>query len=230
MSDEKILQELEEELREEFTEEEVAEGMNVTAAGKKKVIVPGLGTVYLHTPTRDDELEADFERSRAFTRFLSEGLKTERELAKILEERGIWTSADDKKMEDLISALAEKQIEYRAAKQGGAKWKRLRQEMLEIRKEQIELLARKQSYFAHTVEVKAQSVWWEYLLFRCAYDENGKKLWATYEDYLKEASSRAGLTLLAEFMRFYNGLSDNFFDLLAREETEQQRSGEPDGE
>ena len=210
MSDEKILQELEEELREEFTEEEVAEGMNVTAAGKKKVIVPGLGTVYLHTPTRDDELEADFERSRAFTRFLSEGLKTENELAKILEGRGIWTSADDKKMEDLISALAEKQIEYRAAKQGGSKWKRLRQEMLRFAKSN-RAPCPQTVLFAHTVEVKAQCL--QELPCSDVYDE-GRGCSPRMRVLRSLITSR--FNPVGRVYGFYNGLLI-IFDLLARE-------------
>jgi hypothetical protein len=214
----------------EFTEEEVAKGMNETVTGRRKVSIPGLGDVVLRYPNRDDELEADAERSKAFTRFLLDGLKTEEEMKQIAAERGLWTEAHDKQVENLQAEMVKLRVQIKDSKPGNEE-KRLRKKLLDKRTEYLNLLVKKNGIFSHTVESKAMNVWWQYLAYRCTYDaENKKRIWKTYQDFLDELSSGPTTQLITEFISFYNGLSDNFFDLWQEEEIELQESGEKDGE
>lgn len=225
MAKEKEIKVLEEAERTEFTEEEVAKGMLETSTGKRKVSVPGLGDVTLKHPTREDELEADVERSKAFTRFLLDGLKTEAEMKKIAEERGLWTEKDEEALGKLQTDMVDIRVEISQVK-SGTKKKKLQKELLETRVKWIEELARKNAIFAHTVENKATNTWWQYLTFRCAFKADDEPVWDTWDDFLKESNSDPSTVLVGEFLTFYNGLSDNFFDLWVGEETKSPESGE----
>lgn len=223
MSD-KEMDVLEEVQKEEFTEEEVAKGMLETATNKRIVEVAGLGKVELRHPSRQDEMEADNERSKAFTRFLLEGLKTEAEMKRIVEERGIWTQEDEelliKAQQDMVS------LRIDIAQNKGTKKKGLQKKLLDARANWLETFARKNAIFSHTVDNKAENVWWQFLTHRCAFKEDGTLVWKTYEDFLKEANTNPSAILLTEFMTFYHGLSENFFALWAGEETGLPKSGE----
>lgn len=214
------------EAKEEFTEDEVVQGMNETATGIRKVHVSGLGDLVLRYPSREDELEADFQRSKAYTRFLLEGLKTNDEMERIAEERGLWTRADEDNLARIQQDMVNVQLEIHSAK-SEAKKKKYRKELLDLRNEFLREVARKNAIFAHTVEHKAQNVWWGFLVFRCTYLEDGKtRLWASYQDFLNELNSAPSNELMTEFISFYNGLSDNFFDLWLGEGIEPQETGD----
>lgn len=221
---EKELEMFEDLQKEEFTEEEVLKGMLETATNRRIVDVPGLGKVELRHPTRRDEMEADNERSKAFTRFLLEGLKTEAEMKKIAEERGIWTQEDEDGLTKVQQEMIDLQVEIAQAK--GTKKRGLQKKLLDARKKWVEIFARKNAIFSHTVDNKAENVWWQFLCQRCAFKEDGTLVWPTYEEFLKEANSNPSAILITEFMTFYHGLSENFFDLWAGEEIESPNSGE----
>ena len=216
-------------IKEEFTEDEVAEGMNQTVTGMKRVSIDGLGDLVLKYPTRKDELEADLERSRALTRFLvDDGLKTEEEMKKIAEARGLWTEEHEKRLAENQKQSTKLQLEIRDAK--GAKKKALQKKLLELRDEMLELLSKKHSIFSLTVEAKANTIWWGYLTYLCTWKNENERLWNSWDEFQEELSNGPTSTLVSEFIQFYNGLPDNFFDLWAGEGIEQQESGETDGE
>ena len=229
MSEEKVIDLFDEEEKVDFTEEEVSSGMLETVTGKKKIDISGLGTIVLRQPTREDEMEADVERSKAFTRYLLDGLKTESEMQKIAEERGIWTEKDEQGVSDLQQRMVDIRVEITQAKSGNKK-KKLQKELIDTRTKWMQEFARKNAVCGHTVESKALSTWWQYLTFRCTFWENGERVWKTWSNFLDEMNSGPSMTLSAEFMVFYNGLSENFFDLWAGEEIMLPESGESDGE
>ena len=213
----------------EFTEMEVSEGMNQTATGEKRVTISGLGDVILKYPTRKDEMDADNERSKAYTRFLlDDTLRTEDELKKIAENRGMWTQADEDKITEMQEKIAKIQVEVLTSKKGNAQ-KKKRKELIDARKEFMDLIIKKNSIFSHSVESKATNVWWQFLVFRCTFKENGERMWTDYNKFLDESSSSRSIEIIAEYIAFYNGMGDNFFDLLQEGETEQPESGETDG-
>lgn len=214
----------------EFNEYEVAEGMNETATGKRKITIDGLGDLVLKYPSRDDELEADVERSKAFTRFLLEGLKTESEMTEIAEERGLWTEKDEKNLADTQSQLIELQVALNLEEKG-TKRRKLKKQVNEARDNLVRMVSKKNAIFAHTAESKAHNIQWQFLIYRCTFKEDGEtRYWESFQKMLNEPNRGPSEELLAEFISFYNGLTDNFFDLWREEETEQLETGDSDGE
>ena len=214
----------------ELTENEVSQGMNETATGKRKITIDGLGDLVMKHPSRDDELEADAERSKAFTRFLLDGLKTESEMTEIAEERGLWTEKDEKDLEKIQQDMVKNRLDSSQEK-AGTKKKKLDKELAEIRQSLMKKITKKNAIFSHTVESKANNIWWQHLVFRCVYKEDGEtKCWERYSDFSKELNNGPTAQLVADFITFYNGLSDDFFDLWQGEVTKLPESGEPDGE
>ena len=213
-------------MEKQFTEEEVMSGMVETVVGRKKVDIPGLGELEIRQPTQDDELEADAERSKSFTRFLLEGLKTEQEMKEIAEERGLWKKTHEKELEDIQREMGSLRAKLRSQKENSVKAKSIKKELIDAREKFLELVGRKNSIFSHTVEAKATSVYWQFLVFRCTYKENGERQWFSFKKFSEEIKNGPVMELLSQFISFYNGLTDDFFDLWREEETELQKSGE----
>jgi len=94
----------------------------------------------------------------------------------------------------------------------------------------LELLSKKHSIFSLTVEAKANAIWWAYLTYLCTWKNENERLWNSWDEFQEELSNGPTSTLVSEFIQFYNGLPDNFFDLWAGEGIEPQESGETDGE
>lgn len=214
-----------------FSEEEVASGMLETVLSERAITVDGYGDLILKYPNKEDEYEADLERSRHYTRLLLDGLKTEDEMKVIAEERGLWTSEEEARLDEIQTKIIDLRLKLRDEKSGNKK-RKLQKDILDLRNESTQLTIKKQKVFGHTIESKMQQIWWQFLTFRCTFRKNEdgelERVWKSWKEFLQDSNN--SFQVVSEFIVFYHGLTDNFFGSLLGEETEPPESGESDGE
>lgn len=214
----------------EYEAPELKEAVTETVTGVRFKDIEGLGIIKMRFPTTQERQLSDMEYSRVFTRLLSDGeLKTRDEMEKILAQRGIWSSENDKeidKLQEAVSDSLEKVVRSKNDEEHKKAWEEVQEHRLKIQS----IVTKRELYMANTIEAKAEEIRISYLISKTISDENDNLVWKSYEDINNDNRTEIINTIIGEYIFFLNGVESNFLEQLAQGGGEQVESGEQDGE
>jgi hypothetical protein len=166
---------------------------------------------YINTPVAEDIKGADWQYSKVYTKSLVEGISTSSEMHDILTRRGIIGPDYEQRREELEGILNEKVLDIALSKDSAGKQKAA----LEVAKAREELFRWNQRLngpMSNTCEQIADDARLEYLTSRMVENEEGSKIWETFEDYLAEPDQPMALTARFQVMIYLQGMSPDFLE------------------
>lgn len=177
-----------------------------------KVVVDGVEKKYfIAKPGAKQESQAKLESNKKFREALGSQAYFREELNKVLIERGIWTEAEDKQLQEYQEKIAEN-IRI-LDEEGGIELEEAKKLAMETRKyrlAQILLSHKLREHDAYTVEGQCDNAYFDTLVALCSYDEEGNRLFKSYEDYLDKAGEEYAVACAKELSKLLYGLEDNW--------------------
>lgn len=170
-----------------------------------------LTNFYVAAPTAEYIRGADWTYSKTYTKCLVEGITTSAEMMDILMRRGIIGPEFEQRGEELTINLSEKIIELEAA--GDMDEKRTSAiGVANSREELFQWNQRLNGPMSNTCEQIADDARLEFLTANMIENEDGSKVWDSYDAYLKEKSQALALRARFEVMLYLQGLDSNFLE------------------
>lgn len=166
---------------------------------------------YIAAPTAEDVRGADWQYSKTYTKSLTEGITTNAEMMDILMRRGIVGPEFEQRANELTEILNEKIRELANSTDTDEK-RELAVEVSQAREELFQWNQRLNGPMSNTCEQMADDARLEYLTSCIVQNEDGTKVWKSYDDFLKEKSQGLALRARFEVMLFLQGLESNFLE------------------
>ena len=149
----------------------------------------------------------------------NDNMLTEEEMDALMREKGIWTEADDKKVE-AIHKLIDLRRRKIADPDVDVTYKPYIQEgIVKLEEELFQAELKRERMMAHTCNRKARQSKYDYMVWACSYDpESGKLIWDNYLTYCAYLERKADLKnkLLSEFLRYLVGHTTEEIRYIAR--------------
>jgi hypothetical protein len=185
----------------------------MTQNNEKKITVNGKNYVVKVPPSKVLQQGTKIY-SIEFTKCLQDGLMTKAKMKDFLMEHGVWTQAQEEKEKSIGKEINQLELEIykgtpgqkRNLKEGREKALKIK----ELRNEYIVLITERQSYEANTAEAIADNVRFDYLVSESIFNEDGTKVYSSFEDYQSRSSedlAYEGASALAQIMY---SLEDDF--------------------
>ena len=171
----------------------------------------GIISYYIASPTADDVRGADWQYSKMYTRCLIEGITTAAEMMDLLRRRGIIGPEFEQRATELSQELTSKTIALENAESMEEK-RDLAIEVAGAREELFQWNQRQAGPMNNTCEQIADDVRLEFLTSCMIQTEEGKRVWETYDDFLKEQSQGLAIRSRFEVMLYLQGLDSDFLD------------------
>ena len=171
----------------------------------------GEDTYYINTPNAEDIKGADWQYSKVYTKSLVEGISTSSEMHDILTRRGIIGPDYEQRRAELETILSGKILDLAGTPSTTDK----QLSALEVAKAREELFRWNQRLngpMSNTCEQIADDARLEYLSSRMVENEDGSKIWETFEDYLAEPDQPLALTARFQVMLYLQGMEADFLD------------------
>jgi hypothetical protein len=166
---------------------------------------------YIETPTAEDIRGADWQYSKTFTQCLVEGITTSAEMVDILTRRGIIGREFEQRANELAQNLSDKIALLEDTEDLDVK-RELSLEVARAREELFQWNQRLNGPMNNTAEQISDDARLEYLTSVMTVNEDGSKVWDSYDTYLKEKSQALALRARFEIMLFLQGLDSDFLD------------------
>lgn len=148
-----------------------------------KVVVDDKSYI-IKKPGRKEIERAKAEQNRTFKKYLESGdYFLREELYDILRKRGFWNDEKQKELEKLKEEIAKREKVF---EEGGVELEEAKQKAFETRLLRMQLLTltiKEREYDDHTVDAKADNAYFDALVAECVYDEEGNKIFSSYQDY-----------------------------------------------
>lgn len=182
---------------------------------RRKFLAPDEVTYYFITPPNAEDIRgADWHYSKTYTNCLVEGITTSAEMMDILRRRGIIGPEFEQRAAELQQELGEKIIALDAAENMEAK-RDLAIDVASTREELFQWNQRLSGPMNNTCEQISDDARLEYLTSSMIETEDGKRVWSSFDTYLKEKNENlAALAVRArlEVMLYLQGLESDFLD------------------
>jgi hypothetical protein len=170
-------------------------------------------------PGQKELSKAKLESNRVFKKALStDEYFLREELYNILRKRGFWNDEKEDELNDLRKQIGEKEL---VLSKGGIELNEAKEVALTLRLLRYKLLlltAKEREFDELTVEAQSDNAYFDTLVSECVYDEEGKKVYSSYQDYLDKKSetysyecASALAEMLYEFKDFERTLPENSF-------------------
>ena len=167
-------------------------------------------TYYVAKPSLKQENDAKVKANQKFREALDSGAYLREELNKKLIDRGIWSDQEEtrtielqKEIKDALDILDSGGIELSEAK-------KLALLIRERRGEFIRISQKLREHDAFTVEGQSDNTYFDALVSYCCYDEEGNKLFTSYEDYMEKSGEDYSIECARKLSSIMFGLSDNW--------------------
>lgn len=166
-------------------------------------------------PTARVSSEASRRYSVEFTNCLKKDLMTKQQMKDFLSEHGVWSEDKDKEEKKISEQINKLELEiYR----GGPNSKRMtlkegQEKALEIkdlRGKYFALISERQSYEANTADALADNAKFDYLVSECVYNEDGSKVYNSYEDYQDKSNDDLAYEAASQLAQMMYSLEDDF--------------------
>lgn len=176
----------------------------------------------------DEVRNADWHYSKTYNEALLAGVTTAAQMADILDERSITGKSYEEKRQALIEELDKAVTELAEAK-GVDEKKVLADRVEDLRNQLFRHNQRAASPMSNTCEQLAEDARVEYLTSAMVKDEDGNRVWSSYEDYKTTNQHQLAMRSRYEVMLALQGLDSDFLnktpEALAREEIKQLEEG-----
>jgi len=174
---------------------------------KKEVIIDEK-TYYVSKPTAKDEAQAKLQQSRVFSDALQNGACLKSHLNKVLKDRNIWDEKDDQFVGELsdnivsnVQKLEEGGIDLMEARKLAIETNELRMRLLN----KLSILRENSSL---TAEGQADDAYFDSLVSSCCFNEDGSKVFKSYDDYLNNSRESYAEKLARELANIVYGNGD----------------------
>jgi hypothetical protein len=164
----------------------------------KKEVVFNEQTYYVAKPTAPDEAKAKLQQSRVFNTCISNGCCLRTQLNKTLKNSGIWDEEDDNYVDGLSKDIQDKLAKIDA---GGIDIMEARQLAIEVNRQRMELINKLSVLREHdslTAEGQADDAYFDSLVSSCCFNEDGTKVFKSYEDYINRSREDLSIKLAQE--------------------------------
>jgi len=178
-------------------------------------------TIRIRFPTLQAEEEAASIYNRVFGELLEDPKrKTEDEILRMMGERGVWTEAQEDRMEAVREKVVwlTEQLLYHTDRMTKPELERLSEQYKEMKKELDSLSTKKYSYTQSSIEGRANEARLKAQVVRSTFyvdsDGNETPVWETDEQLAKEKDRILSNRVFSECMTFWNGVPSTFLDAL----------------
>ncbi len=166
---------------------------------------------YIAAPTAEDIRGADWTYSRMFTKSLMEGITTSHEMQDILMRRGVIGPEFEQRSAELAENLNNKIFMLEMSTDMESK-RKLAIEVAQARDELYQWNQRLNGPMSNTCEQIADDARLEFLTACIIQDEDGNKVWDSYDTFLKEKSQSLALQARFQVMLYVQGMDEDIFD------------------
>ena len=167
---------------------------------------------YVVNPNTEDIKNADWAYSKIYTKSLMEGIVTSSEMVDILTKRGLIGPEYEQRAQELSDNLREAIESLRKAKDNTEKTERA-EIVASAREELFRWNQRFSNPMSHTCEQLADDTRLENLAFSMIRDENNKRVWNKYEEYIEDKNQELMQKARLEVMLYLQGVSSDFMNL-----------------
>jgi len=199
----------------ELTYDEI-EGYIETISNGKKIIVINDVLYILKYPSMFDRLMARHFYNVELKKAIDDGIYTNRQMEELIKKRGLFTSEDIQKLGVLHNKLDAQKVVLAKTTKVKAKRDRVKNIIIKIENDIMELEYKKKSKLSLTAESKADEVKMFYLCYSGVHDCISEKCWGAFDDFLNESDYDFRQTILYEFMLFYSGIKTEIIRSIAR--------------
>lgn len=145
--------------------------------------------IYVVRPSNNTIKNADRYRAKTWNQCISDGILTKKELATILEKRGIWNDEKSSQENKIINQIQE--LEKKLYLGVGVDGKKARLSegkdwaiaMRKLRAQLRELISEKIALEENTAESLSDNAKFDYFVADCTFYENGQKVYKDVDDY-----------------------------------------------
>lgn len=166
---------------------------------------------FVAEPSAEDVRGADWTYSKTYTKCLIEGITTSAEMLSILMRRGIIGPEFEQRQSELTELLSDKIIDLENATDINEK-RLLSLEVATAREELFQWNQRLNGPMSNTCEQIADDARLEYITSRIVQNEDGSRVWDSYDTYLIEKNQSLSVRARYEVMLFLQGLDSDFLD------------------
>lgn len=170
-------------------------------------------------PGQKELSRAKLESNKVFKRSISsDEFFLREELYNILRNRGFWNDEKENELNDLRKQIEEKEV---VLKKGGIELQEAKEVALTLKLLRYKLLlltAKEREFDELTVEAQSDNAYFDALVSECVFDEEGNKVYSSYQDYLSKKSedysyqcASALADIIYEFKNFEKTLPENSF-------------------
>lgn len=160
--------------------------------------------------------KADLVYDRALKKAIDSGMLPIAKLEVLIKERGLFSQADEDKLEELKSQKFAQEVILGKTTKVAAKQERLLGIIAKLDEEIRELEYKRTSKLTMSAESKAEEERALYMCWECVTEDTGDKLWPTFESMLKERDVEKRDIVLMKFLRFKAGIETKIIRYLAR--------------
>ncbi|HID92758.1 MAG TPA: hypothetical protein EYP60_01560, partial [bacterium (Candidatus Stahlbacteria)] len=166
---------------------------------------------YIAAPNAEVIRGADWTYSKMYTKCLVEGITTSAEMVDILTRRGIIGPEFEQRSTELTEILNEKITALDAATTLEDR-RELAVEVATAREELFQWNQRLNGPMGNTCEQMADDARLEYLTAHMIENEDGTKVWESYDMYLSEKNQSLALSARFQIMVYLQGLEPDFLE------------------
>jgi hypothetical protein len=176
-------------------------------------------TIYVVKPNNEVIAKADMLRAKRWNDCIRDGIITKKELAVLMEDRGIWNKEKSTQEGDISSKIQNLEKNLYLGQNGKkpkvSEGKLIAVQMRELRGKLRELIAERLALEENTAESLSDNIRFDYFVATCTYyKDTNQKVYNSLEDYNQKSSDSiafAAASMLGDIM--YN-LDDSFEDNL----------------
>jgi len=166
---------------------------------------------YIEPPTAENVRGADWQYSKTYTQCLIEGITTSAEMMDILNRRGIVGPEFEQRANELSRNLGEAIVKLEACDNVMDK-RELSIKVAQAREELFQWNQRLNGPMNNTAEQISDDARLEFLTSCMVVDETKKRVWDSYDNYLREKSQALALRARFEVMLYLQGLESDFLE------------------
>jgi len=153
--------------------------------------------------------------SAEFMKCLNEGLMVRAKLKKFLQEHGVWTEAQEEEEKDISKQINDIEVEiYRGGKDRKtmtlSEGREKAIKMKELRNKYSALISERQSYESNTAESMADNARFDFLVSECTFNEDGTKVYNSYEDYQLKSGEEFAYESAATLAQLMYSLEEDY--------------------
>lgn len=169
--------------------------------------------IFIKNPSNEVLSVSERHRAKVFNQCLMDGILTKPELAKMMNERGLWDKnkdAEHKKLTDKIVEMEKTLYLDDASQEQLDDGKNIALEIRELRLQLRDLISQKIALEENTAEAIADNAKFDYLVALCTYHETGEKVYKNIDDYTSKAADTVSFMAAAKLAEMMYSLDENY--------------------